>query len=214
MVTNRWHHEAIFRGQESMRCLSKLKVVICGAGALGSNLAVNLVRQGVTGLTIIDHDRIEPHNVGTQVYSLDDIGALKAEMLRNLIFRDIGEEISAVPRRLEPRNAAKLLGGHDLVVDVFDNFESRDIVSRWCRSNDAPCLHAGVNDQYGEIRWNENYRVPSDQGGNVCDYPLARNLIMLLTSLASEVIVRFALTGARLNLSVTLADLSINREQP
>lgn len=211
-MANKLHHEQIFRGAEAMKKLASVSVTICGAGALGSNLAMNLVRQGVCKLNVIDDDRVEPQNVGTQVYALDDTGGLKAELLKNIIYRDVGEEITASTKRLTDKNAAKLLGGADLVVDAFDNSASRAAVFEWSRQSGVACLHIGLNDQYGELRWNENYVVPSDAGDDVCDYPLARNLILMVTALASELIVRFALKGSRENLSVTLADLTVNHD--
>ena len=57
--------------------------------------------------------------------------------------------------------------------------------------------------------WDERYRVPNDVGGDICDYPLARNLIVLVVAVASEVLIRFALSEARENYSVTLRDFSI-----
>jgi hypothetical protein len=55
----------------------------------------------------------------------------------------------------------------------------------------------------------ERYRVPQDVAGDVCDYPLARNLVLLVVAVASEVIIRFALTGIRQDFSVTLGDFAI-----
>lgn len=195
-----------------MKRLASVPVTICGAGALGSNLAVNLARQGLYRLVVIDDDRVEERNVGTQVYALDDTGALKAELLRNIIYRDVGQEIVAQTKRLTDKSVNKLLHGSELVVDVFDNSTSRKAVFQWCAANKVPCLHAGLNGQYGELRWNDNYRVPSEAGDDVCDYPLARNLILLVTAIASELIVRYVLTGEQRNLSVTLADLKINED--
>ena len=51
---------------------------------------------------------------------------------------------------------------------------------------------------------------PQDVAGDVCDYPLARNLVLLVVAVASEVIVRFALTGIRQDFSVTLRDFAIS----
>ena len=51
--------------------------------------------------------------------------------------------------------------------------------------------------------------VWKDVAGDVCDYPLARNLVLLVVAVASEVLVRFALTGARQDWSVTLGDFAI-----
>lgn len=211
-MAHKLHHEQIFRGQDAMKRLASLPITICGAGALGSNLAVNLVRQGVSRLTVIDDDRVEPQNIGTQVYSLDDTGGLKAELLKNTIYRDVGEEINCITKRLTEKNASKLLAGAELVIDAFDNSDSRRAVFDWSDQSKVACLHIGLNNQYGELRWNETYIVPSNAGDDVCDYPLARNLVLLVTALASELIVRFVLAGTRKNISVTLADLSINHD--
>lgn len=212
-MAQKWHHEQIHRGRDAMHKLAAAKIVICGAGALGSNLAVNLARMGMTKLTVIDRDRVEEHNIGTQVYGVDDIGALKAEILRNLIYREIGEEIVCITQELREQNAIKLLRGHDLVVDAFDNSVSRRAIYDTCKSNNLPCLHTGLSGEYGQVQWNENYIVPSDANDDVCDYPLARNLIMLVVAMSSEAVIRYLLNAQQNNLSVTLADMSINMEQ-
>jgi hypothetical protein len=59
------------------------------------------------------------------------------------------------------------------------------------------------------VIWDERYRVPQDVAGDVCDYPLARNLVLLTVALASEVILRFALDGSRQDWSATLRDFAI-----
>jgi len=66
-----------------------------------------------------------------------------------------------------------------------------------------------------EVLWNETYRVPQDveqPGADVCDYPLARNLIQFAVALAAEALARFVLEGQREDYSFTLRDLRINRE--
>lgn len=210
---SRLQHEQAFRGKEAMSKMAATSLFICGAGALGSNLAVNLARSGFSNITLIDNDRVEEHNIGTQVYSLDDVGGLKAEILSNLIYRDLGVEVKAKSETLKADNAAKLLKGATLVVDVFDNSASRQAIFDYCKSKAIPCLHAGVNESYGEIKWNENYIVPKDSGIASCDYPLARNLIMLVVATSSETIVNFVANKAKLNYSITLGDLTINQER-
>jgi molybdopterin/thiamine biosynthesis adenylyltransferase len=195
-----------------MKTIADAAVHICGAGALGSNLACNLARMGMHKLCVIDRDRVEEHNIGTQIYSLDDVGALKSDMLRNEIFRDVGVEIRVHAEDMSARNINKLLRGATLVVDAFDNTAARQLVTDWCREHKVECLHAGVNDEYGEVRWNDNYRVPSDAGVDVYDYPLGRNLIVLVVAVASEALLRYICTGQKENFSITAGDLRINRE--
>jgi molybdopterin/thiamine biosynthesis adenylyltransferase len=208
-MADKFHHEAIYRGADSIAKLAGVHVTLCGAGALGSQLADNLARQGFRSLRVIDRDRVEEHNVSTQLYGESDIGAWKVEVLRQKLFRATGIEIDAVRKELLERNAGSLLAGANLVIDTFDNSTSRRLVQDQCRASQLPCLHVGLYADYGEIIWDECYRVPKDVAGDVCDYPLARNLVLLVVALASEVILRFVLEGNRQNWSATLRDFAV-----
>src|SRR5258708_28576957 len=92
-MAGKFHHEALYRGDDLLTKLSALRITLCGAGAIGSNLADNLVRQGLTRLRAIDHDRVEEHNVSTQLYGEADVGLWKVEALRNHLFSAAGVEI-------------------------------------------------------------------------------------------------------------------------
>lgn len=208
----KFRHEKSYRGKDAMTKLANADLVICGAGAIGSNLAVNLVRSGFRKICVVDRDRVEEHNIGTQAYALDDVGAKKADILRNLIFRELGEEIDGRAVELNARNASKILRKESVVIDCFDNSLSRKLLFDYCKTNAIDCLHLGVNEGYGEIRWNEKYLVPDDGGLDLCDYPLARNLILLVVAAASEVLVNFVINDQRRNYSITLGDLQINHD--
>jgi molybdopterin/thiamine biosynthesis adenylyltransferase len=206
-------HERLYRGSAALERLAGARIVLCGAGALGSHLADNLVRQGARQLTVVDRDRVESHNIGTQLYDEGDVGAFKAEVLRTRLFRAAGVEIAAVAKALDERNVAKLLRGADLVLDTFDNSAARALVTQHCRTAALACLHLGMNADYGEVRWNETYRVPADVlAPDVCAYPLARNLILIVVALGAEAALRFLVDGAREGYSFTLRDLATNRE--
>lgn len=209
------HHETLYRGPEALDRVGRARLVICGAGAVGSNLVDSLARQGFRRLAVIDDDRIEAHNVGTQTYAESDVGAFKVQVLQAEVFRAVGIEIEAERQRLTGRTVARLLADADLVVDGFDNHESRALVTEHCRVAGTPCLHVGLSADYAEVLWNETYRVPQDvaaAGADVCDYPMARNLIAFAVALASEAIVRYLVAGERESYSFTLGDLAINRE--
>ena len=208
-MSERFLHENIYRGQDAMNAITQVPVALCGVGAVGSNLAVNLARQGFASLILIDGDRVEPHNLGTQVWTEAEVGLFKAECLRNRMFDDLGLEVEARAKMLGERNAKKLLKGATIVVDSFDNSESREIVKNHCADANMACLHVGLNADYAEVIWNESYRVPSDLGEDVCDYPLARNLIMLAVSVASESLIRFITTAEKKNYTITLGDFAV-----
>ncbi len=206
------NHEKAFRGQPALDRLAGASIVLCGAGAVGSNLADALARQGAKNLRVIDHDRVEPHNVATQVYLAEHAGEWKVEALRDLLFRAAGVEIDAVRQELVPANAAKLLAGADLVVDGFDNSASRRAVAEACAAAGLPCLHIGLNAGYAEIRWNERYRIPADAAGDVCDYPLARNLVLLAAAVGAETALKWLCEKVKEDRSITVRDLQVNEE--
>jgi len=208
-MADKFHHEAIYRGANELAKLAGQRLTICGAGALGSQLADNLARQGVRHLRVIDRDRVEEHNVSTQLYGESDVGAWKVEVLRQRLFRATGIEIEAMRKELDARTARTLLQDGGLVLDTFDNSASRQLVQEHCRALSLPCLHVGLYADYGEVIWDKHYRVPQDVAGDVCDYPLARNLVLLVVALASEVVLRFVLDSVRQNWSATLRDFAI-----
>jgi molybdopterin/thiamine biosynthesis adenylyltransferase len=205
-----FHHEQLYRGASLLQRLEALRITICGAGALGSNLADTLARQGASRLRIIDHDRVEEHNIGTQIFGHADIGAFKVEALRKHLFRATGIEIDPVRKQLIDSNAHALLKDSDLILDCFDNTAARALIQSHARRANTPTLHVGLNTDYCEIIWDPNYRIPRDVPGDVCDYPLARNLVLLAVVIAAETILRFLDTGEQLDRSATLRDLTIS----
>lgn len=213
-MAGKFHHEEIYRGPDNLARLAEFPLTLCGAGALGSLLADNLARQGFRHWKIIDRDRVEEHNVGTQLYGAAEVGAWKVEALRNRLFRATGVEIESVAKELTDRNARSHLKGSCLVVDTFDNSKARRLVQEHCRADSLPCLHIGLFADYAEVIWDERYRVPRDVTGDVCDYPLARNLVLLAVAIASEVLIRFVLDSTRSSWSVTLRDFAIRSLEP
>lgn len=203
-------HEQLYRTSAVMKQLNDIPVTICGAGALGANIAESLARSGVSQLTVIDCDRIDERNLSTQPYFREDVGAKKVTLLENHLYQAIGLEMTAVPKRLSPTNAGRLLQSAELVIDAFDNSEGRQSVADTCWVLQIPCLHAGLFSDYGEVLWNEVYQIPSDANDDICDYPLARNLVMLVVAIASEIAIRYITTGKRDNRMITFQDFQIS----
>jgi molybdopterin/thiamine biosynthesis adenylyltransferase len=204
-----YYHERLYRSQELMEKMRIFPITLCGAGAIGSNMANNLVRAGFTTVKIIDYDRVEERNLSTQPYYRSDIGAHKATILANTLYRALGVNIEPSVTELTQNNVKKLLKGTQLVIDGFDNSTARAAVSKYCHATNLPCLHVGLASDYAEIIWNDKYRVPSAAQDDVCDYPLARNLVLLAVAVASEVIIAFVKDGTQRSLTVTLQDFAI-----
>ncbi len=213
MASRKFGHEEGYRGKDLLKMLSAKQVVVCGAGALGSNLVDLLARQGVQKLRVIDFDRVEAHNVNTQLFGDGDVGALKVAALQKRVFRDTAVEVETFDKRLDANNIAKAVKKADLVIDAFDNNAARKLVAEYFKPND-PVLHGGMYEGYGEVVWNNVYKVPQDAPAgvqDVCDYPLARNLVMLVvTTLAEEALNFLTADKPRVaSWSITLKDMKI-----
>ena len=192
-----------------MRRMRDFHVTVCGAGALGANITESLARQGFAKLRVIDRDRIEERNLSTQPYFSSDVGAFKAKILANSLYRALGTAIEAKAEELTMKSVERLLKGTELVLGTFDNSISRSLVKDYCVKAAVPCLHVGLAADYAEIVWNEIYRVPSDANDDVCDYPLARNLILLTVAVACEVVLNFMARAEQQSYTITLADFAI-----
>jgi molybdopterin/thiamine biosynthesis adenylyltransferase len=215
MSNERFLHEMAYRGKNLVAELSKVNITVCGAGAIGSNLVDNLTRQGFVNIKVIDMDRVDTHNLNTQIYAEADIGALKVDALKNRVFRNVGVEVEAINKELNASNVKGLLKKNQLVIDCFDNNKARQLIQDHVRQNKNPCLHVGLYEDYGEVIWDEKYnKVPKDQAqGDVCDYPLARNIAMLAVIVATEEILSFSLDKPPRygNWSITLKDLAVRK---
>jgi len=130
-------------GQEK---LAAARVLVVGAGGLGSPVLQYLAAAGIGTLGIADDDRVDVTNLQRQViFSEADVGREKAvaaaERLRALNARIT---IEALPLRVEARNVRALVRGYDVIVDATDSFESRYLLSDASRLEDRPDVYASI----------------------------------------------------------------------
>ena len=207
-------HEEKYRGDDLLKKMAEQAFVVCGAGALGSNIVENMARQGFKKFTVIDFDRVDDHNRHTQAYDRRDVGQLKVNALKSRIFNVMGISIEIEPKKLDETNIKKILKKSSIVIDGFDNSESRRLVTEYCRDNNILCLHAGLYKDYAEIKWNPVYRVPEPvKGLDVCEYPLARNIVMMASIVTIEAIISYLELKVFNNYEITLRDMTISRTE-
>ena len=102
---------------------------IAGAGGLGSNVAVNLVRSGITDIKIADFDIIEQSNLNRQFYFRDQIGQNKVNAhYENLKRINPSLNIKIVHQRLEKNNISHIFADCHIVVEAFDKKEYKSIL--------------------------------------------------------------------------------------
>lgn len=191
-------------------CAERL-ITLCGAGALGGNLAETLARMGFARLRLIDRDRVEMRNLSTQPYGRADVGAPKARALANALYRVVGARVEPHAVSLDERNAGALLHGSSVIVDAFDNRAARAAVSAAALSLNLDCLHVGFSPDglYGSGIWEPGYRVPGESPGDPCDYPLTRPFAVTLAALAARAVARCLLGGGHAGFEMTWEDLRI-----
>jgi molybdopterin/thiamine biosynthesis adenylyltransferase len=137
-------------GQERLR---SGRVLVIGAGGLGSPAAIYLAAVGVGRLGIVDSDTVELSNLQRQViHTMADLGRSKtASAAEKLVSLNPAVKVDVYPLRLESRNAAELIEQYDFIIDATDNFESKFIINDACISADRPFCHAGVIRMSGQI---------------------------------------------------------------
>lgn len=131
------------RGQIRVR---QGRVVVIGAGGLGSPAAFYLAAAGVGTLGLVDYDRVELSNLQRQIlHSTQDIGRDKVESAKEKLNRLNPEvEIQTHPVRLEKENAAEIFSAYDFIIDGSDNFATKFLVNDVAVALGKPFSHAGI----------------------------------------------------------------------
>ncbi|MGQ0663407.1 MAG: HesA/MoeB/ThiF family protein [Pseudomonadota bacterium] len=121
-------------GQEGQVKLMSARVLVVGAGGLGSPALLYLAAAGVGVIGVVDDDRVDLSNLQRQiVHTTDRIGDNKVESAIDALSA-INPEVRVIPHklRLGPDNALELVGEYDVVADGSDNFATRYLVNDAC----------------------------------------------------------------------------------
>jgi molybdopterin/thiamine biosynthesis adenylyltransferase/rhodanese-related sulfurtransferase len=147
-MTDRYTRQTILPevGVAGQARLRGSRVLVIGAGGLGSAVLQYLAVAGVGRLVIVDHDRVEESNLHRQpIYRMSDVGVAKAQAARQaLLAANPAVGVDAVCERLTPANAARLIAEVDLVVDAADSFAVTYVVSDVCLRVGKPLISASV----------------------------------------------------------------------
>lgn len=113
--------------------LDNSTVGIAGAGGIGSNVAVALIRAGLGKLIIADHDKVELPNLNRQQYFTDQIGYPKVEALRrNLLLINPDADIVIHNIRITHTNASTIFADCDILIEAFDDKKEKVmIIESW-----------------------------------------------------------------------------------
>lgn len=146
-------------GKARLHKIQKVKVGIAGAGGLGSNCAMHLVRNGVRKLKIADFDRVEWSNLNRQFYFAGQVGRYKVDALK--------DNLRAINRALEPEmwnmkltrdNLDAFLEGCDILIEAMDSAENKTMFVTAVLKKGKPVIAASGIAGYGRAERIEGRR--------------------------------------------------------
>ena len=140
-------------GVEGQEKLTEAKVLIIGAGGLGSPAALYLAAAGIGKIGIADSDIVVLSNLQRQLmHTTSDLGRPKVESAKETL-QQINPDVSIQTYNefISSDNIAGIIADYDFVLDCTDNFEAKFLINDACVIADKPFTHAGVTGFQGQL---------------------------------------------------------------
>jgi len=140
-------------GPAGQRRLADARVLVVGAGGLGSPVLLYLAAAGVGTIGVADPDEVDLSNLARQVvHGQSDLGRRKVDSARDRIAEvNPHVRVETLYRALEPDSAVELVRGWDVVVDGTDTFASRYLIGDACTVAGVPCVWGSVLRFAGQV---------------------------------------------------------------
>jgi len=157
-------------GGQGQKALSNAKVLVVGAGGLGSPALQYLAAAGVGTIGVIDDDVVDNANLQRQIIHTDArIGDPKVQSAADaMTAQNPFVTVRPYKRHLTAQDAAGIIGDYDLVLDGTDNFEARYLVNATCAALGKPLIAAALTQWEGQISL---YDPASDAPCFACIFP-------------------------------------------
>jgi len=141
-------------GAPGQAALARARVLIVGAGGLGSPVLQYLAGAGVGCLGLVDADTLDASNLHRQpIFALNDVGKIKVELALAAVKRiNPTVQVESHAGRLDANNALALVRGYDLVVDCSDNFRTKYLINDAAVLARRPAVFASVYQYEGQVQ--------------------------------------------------------------
>ncbi|WP_299181737.1 HesA/MoeB/ThiF family protein [uncultured Chryseobacterium sp.] len=206
-------------GLDGQRKIMNSKVLVIGAGGLGSPVIQYLAAAGVGTLGIADFDEVELHNLNRQViHNENTVGMSKVKSAERFVKKLNSHVIFiGIEEKVDDSNAEKILSQFDIVVDGSDNFKSRYLINDTCVKLNKPVVYGSILGFSGQVavfnfNGSKNLRdlfpePPFDEDLPDCDsLGVLGALCGIVGSMMANLVLK-ALTGLPLNVNqFTLVD--------
>ncbi len=140
-------------GGAGQKSLKNARVLVVGAGGLGSPALLYLAGAGIGTIGVIDDDLVDGSNLQRQVIHSDARIGMAKVFSAEVTMRALNPFITVRPynRRLTEEVAADLVADYDLILDGSDNFETRYLLNRVCVATAKPLISAAITQWEGQI---------------------------------------------------------------
>ena len=168
-------------GIEGQSKLNKAKVLVVGAGGLGSPVIQYLAAAGVGNIALIDFDILELHNLNRQIiHNEKNVGRAKVASAQEFV-KALNSTIHFEPmkQKLTAANCEAIIQGHEIVVDCSDNFATRFQINDACVKLHKPLVYGSIFKNSGQIavfnyQGSKNLRqlfpeAPNEENSPDCD---------------------------------------------
>lgn len=165
-------------GESAQEKLKSAKVLVVGAGALGSPVLSYLAAAGVGNICIVDGDKVERSNLHRQIlFTAEDIGQSKAACaMRRLRLMNPEIQITCREVFISAENAIELANEFQIIVDGTDNFPTRYLVNDLCVLNGKVNIHGSIQQFSGQVSVFNALLKDGERGPNYRDlYPMPPN---------------------------------------
>ncbi len=181
---------------------------VCGVGALGSYF-VQFVRNTDKNISIIDFDSVESKNTLSQFHGITSLRKNKTLALSQLMHFLFKKKLDTFPVRLTKDNLKELLGAKDsttVVVDCFDNADSRILIQDYVRKNNIPCIHGGTSadGSFARIMWDEHFTIDREAkvGQPTCEDGAHLPFLGITGAYMAKAVLEFIQNGKKVNYQI------------
>lgn len=204
-------------GEKTQYLIKDKKILIVGAGGLGSSLAFALGSSGIGEIHVVDYDKVDISNIHRQIlFTLNDAGKLKAKVFKSVVESRF-DEVRVVPHIMKfeefiKNNELKF----DLILDATDNLETRVLIDKFAKNLSVPWIYTSVQDFFIQICFMDKSKFNAFDKRGLKPTGIACPIVMMAAAFEANLAIRY-LAGLEVKkdlfyyLDITSGELKINK---
>lgn len=140
-------------GLEGQRKIMNAKVLVIGAGGLGSPVMQYLAAAGVGTLGVVDFDEVELHNLNRQIiHNENSVGKSKVKSAEEFV-KNLNKQVNFISfeNKIDDSNAEEIISQFDMIIDGSDNFKTRYLINDTCVKLEKPLIYGSILGFSGQV---------------------------------------------------------------